>query len=279
MTERIDKLRPTQPFLVLETQDFQQEIYLKHGISHFYTFRLDKTKNIMAVPDSCVDMLFEYDGKSMTAYAIGSPIKGVEIEWKGKREYFGVRFMPGSMPVGLNVTLRELVDCRFYLEDILMDSDGTFVKGMEKQNTFHDRINYFLKEYENLEKRQEKPFGKMEILMAVKDMAYNSGGLIKVSEMAERVGYTERYINKIFIEQMGFSPKVFCKIIQFQRSLEFLNYGTPERMTEAAVNLGYYDQPQFIRDFKTYCGMTPKRYLTLTKRIRYESRVKNTNIL
>ena len=31
-------------------------------------------------------------------------------------------------------------------------------------------------------------------------------------------------------------------------------------MTEAAVNLGYYDQPQFIRDFKTYCGMTPKRY-------------------
>ena len=97
--------------------------------------------------------------------------------------------------------------------------------------------------------------------------------------MAERVGYTERYINKIFIEQMGFSPKVFCKIIQFQRSLEFLNYGTPERMTEAAVNLGYYDQPQFIRDFKTCCGMTPKRYLTLIKRIRYESRVKNTNIL
>ena len=88
MTERIDKLRPTQPFLVLETQDFQHEIYLKHGISHFYTFRLDKTKNIMAVPDSCVDMLFEYDGKSMTASAIGSPIKGVEIEWKGKREYF-----------------------------------------------------------------------------------------------------------------------------------------------------------------------------------------------
>ena len=49
MTERIDKLRPTQPFLVLETQDFQQEIYLKHGISHFYTFRLDKTKNIQFV--------------------------------------------------------------------------------------------------------------------------------------------------------------------------------------------------------------------------------------
>lgn len=52
--------------------------------------------------------------------------------------------------------------------------------------------------------RQEKPFGKMEILMAVKELAYNSGGLMRISEMADTVGYTERYINKIFIEQMGF---------------------------------------------------------------------------
>ena len=48
-------------------------------------------------------------------------------------------------------------------------------------------------------------------------------------------------------------------------------------MTEAAVNLGYYDQPQFIRDFKTYCVMTPKRYLMLTKRIRYNNLVENVS--
>lgn len=277
MEYKKDKLRPSQPFLVLNTQDFKQEIYLKQGISHFYTFRLDRTRNITTVPDGCVDMLFEYGDKGMTAYAIGSPTKALDVEWEGKKEYFGVRFMPGSMPVGLNVTLRELVECRFYLDDILLDNEGTFVSGMEKQKTFQDRINYFLKEYTKLEMRQEKPFGKMEILMAVKDLAYNSDGMMRVSEMAEKVGYTERYINKIFVEQMGFSPKVFCKIIQFQRTLEFLNYGSAEKMTEAAVNLGYYDQPQFIRDFKTYCGMTPKRYLMLTHDIRYESLVENVS--
>ena len=57
MEYKTDKLRPTQPFLVLETQDFKQEIYLNQGISHFYTFRLEKTKEITTVPDSCVDML------------------------------------------------------------------------------------------------------------------------------------------------------------------------------------------------------------------------------
>ena len=36
-----------------------------------------------------------------------------------------------------------------------------------------------------------------------------------------------------------------------------------ESMTEMAIKLGYYDQPQFIRDFKTYCGTTPNKYLKL----------------
>ena len=67
MEYKTDKLRPTQPFLVLETQDFKQEIYLNQGISHFYTFRLEKTKEITTVPDSCVDMLFEYGENGMTA--------------------------------------------------------------------------------------------------------------------------------------------------------------------------------------------------------------------
>ncbi len=52
--------------------------------------------------------------------------------------------------------------------------------------------------------RQEKPFGKMEILMAVKELAYNSGGLMRISEMADTVGYTERYINKILLSRWVF---------------------------------------------------------------------------
>ena len=145
MEYKTDKLRPTQPFLVLETQDFKQEIYLNQGISHFYTFRLEKTKEITTVPDSCVDMLFEYGENGMTAYAIGSPIKALDVEWQGKKEYFGVRFMPGSMPVGLNVTLRDLVDCRFYLEDILLDNNGTFVSGMKKRRHSKTGLIIFLK--------------------------------------------------------------------------------------------------------------------------------------
>lgn len=111
----------------------------------------------------------------------------------------------------------------------------------------------------------------------MKQMVYNSDGKIKVSELQENTGYSKRYINKVFIEEMGFSPKTFCKIIQFQRALEFLNYGAPEKMTDAAVKLGYYDQSQFIRDFTKYAGITPRKYLKLVESEHYKNKVTNTN--
>ena len=118
-----------------------------------------------------------------------------------------------------------------------------------------------------------------ELVLSVKQMVYESDGKIKVSELKEQTGYSERYINKVFLEEMGFSPKTFCKIIQFQRALEFLNYGAPDRMTDAAVALGYYDQAQFIRDFTRYAGITPKKYLKLVEEQNYKSKIKQTNCL
>ena len=129
------------------------------------------------------------------------------------------------------------------------------------------------------ERKREKPYGKNELALSVKQRVYDSDGKIKVSELGEHTGYSERYINKVFIEKMGFSPKTFCKIIQFQRALEFLNYGAPDKMTDAAVALGYYDQSQFIRDFTRYAGITPKSYLKLVEGKQYQTKIKDTNLL
>ena len=109
---------------------------------------------------------------------------------------------------------------------------------LEEESDFYQRIRIFIEAYTKAEKQRKKPFGKQEMVQSIKQMVYESDGKIKVAEMQERTGYSVRYINKAFIEEMGFSPKTFCKIIQFQRALEFLNYGAPDKMTDAAVFLG-----------------------------------------
>lgn len=272
-----DQLRPTQPYFVFDTKDFYQEVYLRQGISHFYTFHIDEDAPLRTVPDGCIDLFFEFEKGKMQGYACGTRLQYVSEEWKGKNEVFGIRLMPGIQPELINVTIKELLMQRIPLLDILKTDDKEWLKKLEEEQDFYQRIRIFLEAYTKVEKRKQKPYGKKEILQNVKQMVYETDGLIKVSEIGEKTGYTERYINKIFIEEMGFSPKAFCKIIQFQRALEFLNYGAPDKMTEAAVNLGYYDQPQFIREFAKYAGITPKRYLKMVEETKYQIKIHQTN--
>ena len=267
-----DRLRPTQPYFVFDTLDFYQEIYLKQGISHFYSYHIVENKPLRTVPDGCIDLFFEYEKGHMQGYVCGTPLVYTCEECNGKEEVFGIRFMPGVQPELIGCTMKELLGKKIPIESVLR-GDSCWLTKLEEESDFYQRIRIFIEAYTKAEKRREKPFGKQEMVQSIKQMVYESDGKIKVAEMQERTGYSVRYINKAFIEEMGFSPKTFCKIIQFQRALEFLNYGAPDKMTDAAVFLGYYDQPQFIHDFSRYAGITPKKYLNLVEEQHYKNRI------
>lgn len=268
-----DRLRPTQPYFVFDTPDFYQEVYLKQGISHFYSCHIAENVPLRIVPDGCIDLFFEYGRDDMQGYVCGTRLLYTCEEWKGKEEVFGIRFMPGVQPELIDCTMRELLGKKLPIESVLKGDHG-WLKKLKEEHDFYQRIRIFIEAYTKVEKQRKKPFGKQELVQSVKQMVYESDGKIKVSEMQERTGYSVRYINKAFIEEMGFSPKTFCKITQFQRALEFLNYGAPDKMTDAAVYMGYYDQPQFIHDFKKYAGITPKKYLKLVEELHYKNRIK-----
>lgn len=267
-----DRLRPTQPYFVFDTLDFYQEIYLKQGISHFYSYHIVENKPLRTVPDGCIDLFFEYEKGHMQGYVCGTPLVYTCEECKGKEEVFGIRFMPGVQPELIGCTMKELLGKKIPIESVLR-GDSCCLTKLEEESDFYQRIRIFIEAYTKAEKQRKKPFGKQEMVQSIKQMVYESDGKIKVAEMQERTGYSVRYINKAFIEEMGFSPKTFCKIIQFQRALEFLNYGAPDKMTDAAVFLGYYDQPQFIHDFSRYAGITPKKYLNLVEEQHYKNRI------
>lgn len=267
-----DRLQPTQPYFVFDTEDFYQEIYLRQGISHFYTFHVKEGTLFRLVPDGCIDLFFEDVDGRLNGFVYGTMLAYSEEQWKEEKTIFGVRFMPGMQPEFLNVTLKDLLGEKIPLTDVLK-GDRSWLAELKAETEFYQRIRVFLEHFTKAEKRRLAPDGKKEIIQSVKKMVYASDGKVKVSEMCEQTGYSERYINKVFIGEMGFSPKTFCKIIQFQRALEFLNYGAPDKMTDAAVYLGYYDQSQFIRDFTKYAGVTPKQYLDMTLRKNYRGRI------
>lgn len=271
-----DKLKPSQPYFVFDTKDFCQEIYLKQGISHFYTYHTDDDYVLRTVPDGCIDLFFEYNNDGMRGYVCGTRLKYNCQDRNGVNEVFGVRFMPGMQPEFLSCTMKDVLEQNIPLESVTKYDNTDWFKKLSDESDFYQRIRVFIEGFTQIENKKAASYGKKEIVQSVKQLVYASDGMIKMHDISDETGYSERYINKIFIEEMGFSPKHFCKIIQFQRALEFLNYGAPDKMTDAAVYLGYYDQSQFIRDFSKYAGVTPKKYLNMVERLNYRNKIVNT---
>lgn len=262
-----EKLRATQPYFVLDTEGFTQEVYLKQGISHFYTFRLRENQPVLrVVPDGCIDYLFSFtsDGR-MRAYVCGTVQKYEEISYAGLQEVFGVRFLPGVHPAGLSCSMNDVLEKKIPMPG--------YCEELSKESDFYQRIRVFLRYYTRITHEEPEPYGKAALVESIRDRIYATDGNARIADLAEETGYTERYIDRVFGEEMGFSPKTFCRIIRFQRTLEFLNYGAPDSMTDAATALGYFDQAQMIRDFKTSSGVTPYRYLKLITYGSYRERV------
>jgi methylphosphotriester-DNA--protein-cysteine methyltransferase len=82
-----------------------------------------------------------------------------------------------------------------------------------------------------------------------------------VSGVMDRIGLSQRRFIELFREQLGLTPKTFCRVRRFQRVLESVHRRNAVDWAEVALDGGYYDQAHFIHDFQGFSGLTPSAYL------------------
>ena len=84
--------------------------------------------------------------------------------------------------------------------------------------------------------------------------------LAGVKEVAGETGRSERYLSQVFREQVGLSPKAWCRVQRFQRAVRELHRGADMRWAELAIDCGYYDQSHFANDFRAFSGIDATTY-------------------
>lgn len=81
-----------------------------------------------------------------------------------------------------------------------------------------------------------------------------------VEELAAEVSLARRQFERRFKTMTGLAPALFLRILRFQRCFRMLENGRADSLTGIAIEAGYFDQSHFIRDFKRFSGMNPRRY-------------------
>jgi AraC-like DNA-binding protein len=85
-----------------------------------------------------------------------------------------------------------------------------------------------------------------------------------VSSVTDQIGLSDRRFIQLFSQQVGLTPKLFCRVQRFQKVLRNITRATAGSIIDwpqIALTCGYFDQSHFIHDFRAFSGINPTTYV------------------
>jgi AraC-like DNA-binding protein len=84
---------------------------------------------------------------------------------------------------------------------------------------------------------------------------------LTIGSIAGKTGYSTKHFIRIFTDNVGVTPKLFLRIIRFQKAISEIETKGNIPWAALAYECGYYDQAHFISDFRRFSGFTPLEYM------------------
>lgn len=166
-----------------------------------------------------------------------------------------IRLSPWAVPVLFRVGARGLTDGHESLADLLPASDDRSISWFgERPEDAIASVQHFLMERV---RRSERPANPVAVAGA-RIIVQRSGNL-RMRELEAALGWSRRHVERIFIDTVGVSPKVFAAIVRFRRAERALRDG--KALPDVALDHGYYDQSHLANEIRRFSGQTPTALL------------------
>jgi AraC-like DNA-binding protein len=88
----------------------------------------------------------------------------------------------------------------------------------------------------------------------------SSKGRVTIKELEKQTGYSSRWLNMKFENNIGISPKNLASIIRFQQYYKAYATNALCFIQQKEFYNYYYDQSHFIKDFKRFTGFPPLKF-------------------
>ncbi|NLK95258.1 MAG: AraC family transcriptional regulator [Clostridiales bacterium] len=249
---------PIQPGFAINLPKYNEikphQKLLQNNISYFYEIitSTEELKSIPIIPDGCMDIIFVIDENSIIPYLIGTASSLVGLDASSNKEIFGIRFYPGGLNSFFPLMANEINSSQIPLE-LLCNKSHNLSQEIINASSFESRISiiesFFCKEILNSN-------GKEILIQYCVDKIISTNGTITINTLSENTGYSTRYINKLFNEYIGFSPKNFCEIVRLQSTIEYIRKHNNYTLTSVSNVYGYYDQSHMNKDFNKFLNIT-----------------------
>jgi AraC-like DNA-binding protein len=176
---------------------------------------------------------------------------------EGRGWVFGVKFRPAGFHPFLRSTLAALADRSLPVGAVFGPDGETFVTrvlGLDDEARMVEAADAFLGE------RRPPPDPVVAQVNRIVALIVRDRRITRVDQLAELTGVGKRTLQRLFGEYVGVSPKWVIQRYRLHEAAERLDAGQEVGLAELALDLGYFDQAHFVRDFKAMVGRPPGAY-------------------
>ncbi|MES1218141.1 MAG: helix-turn-helix domain-containing protein [Bacteroidota bacterium] len=241
-------------------------------IKCYWTLEADaeeKPQKQRIVPDGCVEMIFNHgdlyrqyldESNSIVqprCFVIGQLTEPLYIEPTGKTGIFSARFYPGGFMPFATMPIKQMENKAVSLQQLFSGDGITLEQNILHAETSADKItiveNFLTSRLTNIETIDRILKSTVETIVSV-------NGQISVGELSQQMNINRRQLERKFSSTTGLSPRQLAKIVRLQAAFKMLLNNQFTSLTSLAYEGDYYDQAHFIKDFKEFTGLTPKKF-------------------
>lgn len=189
-----------------------------------------------------------HDGPAQIAQ--GDPQTGVQLRltWRGARALLG---LPAGALAGDTVDLGALLPGRAtVLLNRLASADG-----------WTERFDLLDSEITGLLRRGRGERGVLPEVGYTWDRLAETGGNLRIEELAREVGWSRRHLAEKFRAETGLAPKAAARVIRFEGACDQLLAPHRPSLARVAAEAGYVDQAHLSRDFRDLAGLPATAWL------------------
>ena len=84
----------------------------------------------------------------------------------------------------------------------------------------------------------------------------------RVLEVACDTGFSRRRLTQLFREEVGLTPKLYCRLHRFQQVISRIASGGRVNWSQVSLEGGYYDQAHMAHEFREFSGISPAEWLS-----------------
>jgi AraC-like DNA-binding protein len=205
------------------------------------------------LPYPSVHLVFEKDNSRV--FGVGRRKFSRHLEDKG--QVFGIKFKPGAFYPFVKLPVSNFTDTSISFGDAF-GIDGNILEdaifSREDEAEMREIGENFLRE-----RFPERDENVAEINRIV-DYIIAHPEITRVDDVVSRLNLNKRTLQRLFSQYVGVSPKWVIQRYRLHEVAERLANNTTVDLTSMALDLGYFDQAHFIKDFKAIVGWTPAEY-------------------